>query len=301
MNDVLKTIHWRVFFITFIAAILLAGCYALIHYADVFIEHSASTSAVTGFGLLSMLSLTPMILCYSVSIGAFMAFRKLADNRYLSVIIPGLVIIIPMAVSIGCYDNMVRPSLIAKSASIMWDVKMNLSPRYWVEDHFVSDDLDFMNRTPSTTSASVLSSRLDSLQYAADEIRVECSKLLAQLPDTMSRSAYEAYRLEPMGVNYQYAVDATTEVDALNEIQRTELYEAASRLSAMLYDYGMLRSESLQRMTTALWFVICYLIFATIGYCVCKCPIKKTVLIIASAIVSMAFIGGVLDLTRRFL
>lgn len=301
MNDILKTIHWRAFFITFIAAIFLVGCYALVHYAGVFVEYSASMSAVTCFGLLSMLSLIPKILCYSVSIGAFLAFRKLADKRFLSAIISGLVIIIPMAVSIGCYDNMVLPSLTAKSVSIMWDVKMNLSPHYSVGDNFISDDLDFMSRTPSTTSASVLSNRLDSLQYAAGEIRVECGKLLAQLPDTMSRSAYEAYRLEQMGVNYQHAVDAINNVDVLNEIQQAALYDAASRLSETLHGYGKLRSESLHRMATAIWFMIYYLIFATIGYSVRKYPIKKTVLVTASAIISIAFINGVLELTRRFL
>lgn len=258
-------------------------------------------SAVTCFGLLSMLILTPHILCYSVSIGAFMAFRKLADKRFLAAIISGLVIVIPMAVSIGCYNNMVQPSLTAKSLSIMWDVKMNLSPHYSVGDNFITADRDLMNSTPSTTSASVLSSRLDSLQYAADEIRVECGKLLTQLPDTMSRSAYESYRLKQMGVNYQYTVDAINNADVLNEIQQTRLYDAASRLSETLHAYGRLRSESLRRITTAIWFLICYLIFATIGYCVRKCPIKKMVLVIASAIISIAFINGVLELIRRFL
>lgn len=120
MNEILKTIHWRTFFITFVATILLSEYYASIYYAYVFIENSASISALTFFALLSILNLIPKILCYTIAIGAFIAFIKLANNTFISAIILGHIIITPFAVGIGYYHTY----LTAKSVNTMWSIKM---------------------------------------------------------------------------------------------------------------------------------------------------------------------------------
>lgn len=114
MNEILKTIRWQAFFITFVAVILLSVCYLSIYYADVFIENSASISALACFDLLSILNLIPNILCYSVAIGAFIAFIKLDNKTLISAIILRHIIITPFTVGIGCYDIW-QPSLTDKS------------------------------------------------------------------------------------------------------------------------------------------------------------------------------------------
>lgn len=141
MNEILKTIHWRAFFITFVTTILLSKYYASIYYAYVFIENSASISALTFFGLLSII-----------------AFIKLVNNTFISAIIWGHIIITPFVAGVGWYDIW-QPSLTAKYVSTMWD----LSP-YSVEYNFITKDRDFNCCTSSNTSVSVLGNIFNSLQ-----------------------------------------------------------------------------------------------------------------------------------------
>lgn len=300
MNNILSTIHWKTSFITLGVATFLSVCYAMIEYADDFLEYSAPASKVLYFGLLSMLSIITYTLCYSVSIGAVMGFRKLADRSFLSAISSGLVIVIPLAVAIGCYSNMVQPRLTAKSTSVMWDIMMGVSPEY-VEDSLMTMSRDFENITPTTTISSILSLRLDSLQQAATEAKVECGKLLAQLPDTMAHRVYESYQLEAMGVEYQCAAEsAVLDVDIANYAQ-LQLYWAAYRLSSTIQEEDRYRLESAMRMTTALCLVVCYLVFATAGYCIRNLKLKNSVVIIAAAIVAFVFFGGVTKLAESLL
>lgn len=300
MNKIFSTIHWKAFFITLVVTTFLSGCYAVLTYANDFLEYSAPASAVLYFGLLSMLSIITYTLCYSISIGAVIAFRKLADRSFLSAISSGLVIVIPLAVAIGCYSNMVQPRLTAKSAGVMWDVMMGASPEY-VEDSFIEIGRDFENITPGTTTCSMLSLILDSLQLAATESRAECGKLLAQLPDTMALRVYESYRLEQQDVEYQCASgDAVLDIDIVDYAQ-LQLYWSAERLSSTLHEENRYRLESAKRMATAIYFVVCYLVFATAGYCIRNFKLRNIVVIVASAVVSLVFVNGVAKLVELFL
>lgn len=268
---------------------LLGGAY---YKMEEFISSSTSFVRVAALTALIVAGTLPSLICYSVSVAAFLAFRKVADKgiaTFGKTLLAGLAIIIPLSAGIYFYDWNVQRAITKQAAIYMLEMRLSDFPQEIGEEPLFSDtDTDQMFAdTPGMLSRARIHQVTDSLQTQYYELRDTCQQMLASLPDTMAMEAYRSYNLEELGVEYQYAAHPTANADSLEYVQNSLLYEQTLDLYGTSNTLTRYTFEYYKRNLSTWWLLVAYLLFAGAGYLLRYKPVKKVLAVVAVLILAM--------------
>jgi len=246
--------------------------------------------------------LLPVSLCCAVSISSFMSFRNIPEKGafvFFKMLGIGFAFFLILSVALYLYDCNISPRLKVQSLEMYWKVK-NYSYPNSINSEF-NKTPDFENLNAGTMCGRKLNFKLDSLREQQSKHINECNKLLALLPQNEADEAYESYKLEQLGVEYQYAQISHLEQDSLTYIQQVLLFEQADQLAESKMLVSEYHFESYKRSINAVCLLISYLVFATLGYILRNRSLTKILGVIAIIIVSAYLIYGVSNLTKAYL
>lgn len=283
MNKIFNRKFWKYFLITF----AVNGC------LDKLMYYSAPINFALKYSLLTSALLLPTALCSAVSVASFMVFRRLPKMEtpaFLRTLALGFAGFLVLSVAVYLSDWYVQPRLKTQAAEMLWDMKMHF-PRNTKDDIF--NQPDFENYSAKYMSREKLYFKLDSLNQQRNKDIAECGELLAMLPPDKVMEVYDSYGLRQMGVEYQHAETSRINEDSIAYIQETLLYDRASQLIEDSAAFTTYRIESYERNATAVFVILLYLIFATLGYCLRNDSLRKIFGIIAIVFVSVLMIYSV--------
>ena len=247
-------------------------------------------------GLSGLSALIP----YSLCIATFLSFWIMNSEKwagFFRALAIGLVLVLPLSVMTYYYDWSVRPQMKAASAREMMDIKLAYPES--LADKYDIDKEQILKKHPMTMPKTKLVAWMDSLEASLLAGADTCGLLLAILPDTLASEAYESYRLEEMGVAYQYAAHPTASKDSLMFIQKEALYQRAISTWESLTELRRCRIECYDRMLSTACIYIGYFLFAILGYLLRYKPIKKILTVIAVLIVAICIYREIDSLIQK--
>lgn len=302
MNKIFNRRFWKYFIITFVVVQLLVILSTTNQYLDQFFYHAVPLNFGLKFSLVASTLLLSVSLCSATAIASFITFRHMPQqgvSNFFKMLGIGLGVFLIVAVAIYLYDWNVQPGLKKQSMEMYWKVKNYSTPSS--TDSKFNYTPDFENMSPGTLSWEKLHYKSDSLREEQIKHIIECNNLLATLPSTEASEVYEAYKLEHMGVEYQYAETSDNIQDSIIYIQQTLLFDKAHELAESTMLLSEYKLENYKRSMNAVSLLLSYLIFATLGYFLRNRSLTKIFGIIAIIIVSIYLLYGVSHLTERYM
>jgi lipopolysaccharide export LptBFGC system permease protein LptF len=306
MAKIFNRRFWKYFVITFVVAQLLVTLSAANEYTDQFLDHSVPLSAAFRFCVIASALLLPASLCLATSVASFVAFRQLSDGgliAFFKALGIGFIGFLLLSAVVCFYDWNVQPKFKARSIERLWEIKSG-SYSY---PHAMEDKNDFYKMpnfedySESVLSRVKLTHKRDSVENMRNRQIDECARLLSLLPLEQAEKAYEAYRLQQLGVEYKYAPTPNISEDSIAYIQQVQLYNEAAGLAENNMLLGEYRFESYKRSLNAAALLLSFLIFATLGYCLRNKALTKIFGIIAIVIVAIYILTGINRYTEAYL
>lgn len=290
----------KYFAITFLVLLVCAFIGILNKEVERGTFYDLATGEALGYCVRLGLSGLSALIPYSLCIATFLSFWKMNSEKwagFFRALAIGLVLVLPLSVMTYYYDWSVRPQMKAASAREMMDIKLAYPES--LADKYDIDKEQILKKHPMTMPKAKLVARMDSLEASLLAGTDTCGLLLAILPDTLASEAYESYRLEEMGVAYQYAVHPTTSKDSLMFIQKEALYQRAISTWESLTELRRCRIECYDRMLSTACIYIGYFLFAILGYLLRYKPIKKILTVIAVLIVAICIYREIDSLVQK--
>lgn len=243
---------------------------------------------------LGMTTFTALI-PYSLSIATFLSFWTMKGEKwtdFFRALAIGLLLVLPLSAMTYYYDWLMRPQAMAESAWKIIDRRMSYPKE--LTDKYGITKADVLNKMPETMPETKLVARMDSLNASFQADTDTCGQLLSILPDTLASEAYGIYRLEEMGIAYQYAEHPAADKDSLMFIQQTVLYQRAIQAWETLKELLRHREAYFDRSLNTACIYIAYLLFALLSYLLRYKPIKK-ILTVFAMLIAAAWIYHEID------
>lgn len=309
MNQVFSKRFWKYFIISFAIITLFSTIVIVNQYFDKFMFFSIPFSYGLRFSLIASAVILPFSLAIAVSISSFIAFRNTSLKgipNFFKLLAIGLILFLPLSIGLYLYDWNIQPSVKKQSMEMFWSMKTySLSPEEIKKESEKEVEFnkipDFENSTPTVLSGAKLQFKLDSLKKEQYKQAFECRRLLALLPSEEAKEAYESYKLEQMGIEYQHAETTKISSDSLAYISQVLLYDEASYLSETIMLLGDYRIESYKRTIGGASLILSYLLFAILGYFTRSKTMTKIFGIIAVIIVASYLLNVTTNLITTYL
>ncbi|NDV78907.1 hypothetical protein [Dysgonomonas sp. 511] len=304
MAEIFNRRSWKYFVITFVVAQLLATVSAAMEYTDQFLYHSTPLSFAFRFCAIASALLLPASLCLATSVASFVAFRQLTEGgatAFFKALGIGFACFLLLSAVVCFFDWDIQPKLKAQSMERLWEIKSGSYPRAIDDKNDFYKIPNFEDYSTGVLSGEKLSYRMDSVKDQQSKQIDECGRLLSSLPSKQAEEAYEAYKLQQLGVEYQYAQTPHVNNDSINNIQQIQLYEEAAGLAESSMLLGEYRFESYKRNLNAIALLFSFLIFATLGYCLRNKTLTKIFGIIAIVIVAIYMLTAINRYTEAYL
>lgn len=205
-------------------------------------------------------------------------------ERFFRTLAIGLILVLPLSAMTYYYDWFVRPQMMV--ISVIKKVEMKQSYPQSLADKYGVSMEQILNKKPMSMSKTKLTAQIDSLETSFQADIDTCGLLLSMLPDTLASKAYDCYRLERIGVVYQYAVHPTASEDSLIYVAHTELYQHAFGAWKISNELQRHKQEYFGRTLNTGCIYIAYILFAFLGYLFRFKPIKKILAVFAVLIVA---------------
>lgn len=289
--------------ITLIALLVFTFVWTAFEKMDEFIGSSVPFQRAIEVCALTVAGVLTSLVCYSISIASFLAFRRIKEkgiSSFFKTLLMGLVLIIPLSAGIYFYDWNIRPKITMQSAECLLKIRLSSYPNEIGDTDLLLDMKTALSNVPGTSSRNRILLQTDSLKVERYERIDTCEQMLAMLPDSMAAEAYNAYMLKDMGVTYQCAPSTIAITDSLVYLQNVSLYQEAILLNENKTSLEKYTLQNYVRTINTLWLYVAYLMFALLGYILRYKPIRKILAVLAVLIIALYGLHEVTDYGRKY-
>ena len=286
MNKIFNQRFWKYFGITFLIILLLTVVSVAIKTVDQFVYHTIPLMYAFKFCIVASVLILPSLFCYATSVSSFVTFRTLPlqeSTAFFRMLAAGLIGILVFSTAIYLYDWNIQPNLKKQSFEMYWEIKHSSFPKVDSEFNKIPN---FEDISSTIWSKKKLQFKIDSLYELRNTQIIECNELLSLFSPEQAMEVYESYKLEKMGVEYQPGNVLIVSPDSLFYMQDL-LYQQSFSLAENNMLIGEYRFEKYKRSANAIYLLLSYLLFSTLGYYLRNKSMTKIFGVIAIVIVSV--------------